>query len=105
MTLDDIVLISCWYHVFKKVTFEQYMEITGINSALRIAVLMAAGGFIGALVTFKVMQTSNCRVLYLSQNELMELERARIAKEKLEDQQLFYGKQADAVKLATELPK
>lgn len=81
-----------------------------MNQIIKFSISTIIGGLIGTLVTFSIMRSDSyggyrCRVLYVSQNELMELEQARIKDNKLEDKQLFYGVPEKAAKLATELPK
>jgi len=48
---------------------------------------------------------SKVRILYVAEDELMELENARVQNEKLDNRQFFFGRTEEAVSLATSLPK
>ena len=70
--------------------------------------IMAAiiGGVISYMITMQLMPiTDKIQILYVSQDEIMELENQRLKEEKLEDRQLFYGEVEKAVNLAANLPK
>lgn len=45
------------------------------------------------------------QIVYVSQDEIIELENQRIKEQKLEDRQMFFGELDSAVKLATNIPQ
>ena len=61
------------------------------------------GLLIGTLYTSTLQKT--CNVLYVSQEEIMELKQERIKGEDLTNRQMFFDNIDEAVRLATSLPK
>ncbi len=75
------------------------------DNMLIIAVIILTAA-ITTLATWNLAPVAHrCKILYVSQKELMQLEKDRIASMQLEQKELFFGKVERAVKLATELPK
>ena len=69
-----------------------------------ISVILGVG--IGATLTWNYLPIAdNCKIVYVSQDELMELEQKRIKQDNLDKKQLFFGEVEKAVTLATQLPK
>ena len=85
----------------------QATQTTPRSLCLAISVILAIiGAAIGAVVTWQLVPIAgNCQVLYVSQDEIIELENARIKQDKLEERQLFYGEVEKAVRLAAEIPR
>lgn len=63
-------------------------------------IMLAIGFFTGSKYV-----TSNMQVLYISQAELLNIEKARIAKEPLTNKQLFFGKPEVAIKYVEQAQK
>ena len=64
------------------------------------------GGIISYMITMQLKPIADkVQILYVAQDEIMELENQRLKREKLEDRQLFYGRVEEAVNLAANLPK
>ena len=64
------------------------------------------GGIISYGITIQLMPVADkVKILYVSKEEIMEYENARVKKEKLEERQLFYGEVGKAVELVSLLPK
>ena len=67
---------------------------------------LVVGLAIGFTLATKTMQVAdNCQILYVAEDELMALENDRVKAEAVDLRQLFFGKIAQAVRLAVEVPK
>ena len=67
---------------------------------------LVVGLVIGFTLATKTMQVAdNCQILYVAEDELMALENDRVKAEAVDLRQLFFGKIAQAVRLAVEVPK
>lgn len=72
--------------------------------------VIVTSGIIGACLGFMYTNGSsfnvdNCRILYVAEDELIELEQVRVQNDDLNSRQLFFGEIAKAVNLVTTLPK
>jgi hypothetical protein len=73
---------------------------------VQILVQMIFGVIVGGVVSYQTVPiAASCKILYVSQDEIMDLENKRVAKESLNERQVFYGKIEKAVKLATTIPR
>lgn len=69
---------------------------------LMIATICGAGA--GSLITKACcLRGRSFEVVYVAEDELIELENARVKNDRLQQRQLFFGQIEQAVKLATEL--
>ena len=76
-----------------------------ITGRITNVILIIISALIGSAITFYVMPVADmCRILYVSQDEITELEIARNSNKSLEEKELFFGKIEEAVTLATKLP-
>ena len=67
---------------------------------------LVVGLAMGFTLATKTMQVAdNCRIYYVAEDELMALENDRVKAEAVDLRQLFFGKIAQAVRLAAEMPK
>ena len=68
--------------------------------------MLLMSGLIGGIVAWDLMPVaSRCHILYVSQDEIMEQEKKRIAGFKPDERELFFGKITEAVALAAESAK
>ena len=67
---------------------------------------LVVGLAMGFTLATKTMQVAdNCQIYYVAEDELMALENDRVKAEAVDLRQLFFGKIAQAVRLAAEMPK
>ncbi len=74
-------------------------KITMILIAIALTMIMLAIGFF----TGSRYATNNMQILYISQTELLNIEKARIAKQPATDKQLFFGKPQLAIKYVEQI--
>ena len=73
---------------------------------VQILAPMIFGVIVGGIVAYQMIEVAaKCEVVYVSQDEIMDLENKRVAKESLNERQLFFGQIEKAVKLATTIPR
>ena len=73
---------------------------------MQLIMSVIIGGVISYGMTIQLMPIADkVEILYVSQDEIMDYENARVKKEKLEERHLFYGEVEKAIKLATSIPR
>ncbi len=80
------------------------------TSILLYVIAVIVGGIIGVviswLVTMKFVNIAQqCKIVYVAQDEIIELENNRIKQELLEKRQMFFGEITEALNLVTKLPE
>jgi len=77
-----------------------------VKQLLLVLVVLCIGGLMGFTIASKTMPVAdNCQIYYVAEDELMALENDRVKAEAADLRQLFFGKIAEAVRLAAEMPK
>ena len=73
---------------------------------VQILAPMIFGVIVGGIVAYQtVLIATNCKILYVSQDEIMKLETERVSQENLNQRTLFFGRIEEAANLASILPK
>jgi uncharacterized protein YsxB (DUF464 family) len=68
--------------------------------------LVICAGISGWLMNNNIRDiASACQVLYVSQDEIIEMEKERVKKDNLEDRQMFFGKVDEAIKLISQFAR
>ncbi len=80
------------------------------SSILLYVIAVIVGGIIGGVISWLVTSkfvniAQQCKIVYVSQDEIIELENNRIKQELLEKRQMFFGEVTEALNLVTKLPK
>src|SRR5947207_697659 len=80
-----------------------------MKTARNLAALTIAAMIMGAGMALIYTQTfaakAECKILYVAQEEIIELEKERIKNDDLKNRQLFFGLAEKAASLAATLPK
>lgn len=77
-----------------------------VKQLLLVLVVLCIGGLMGFTIASKTMAVAdNCQIYYVAEDELMALENDRVKAEAVDLRQLFFGKIAEAVRLAAEMPQ
>lgn len=77
----------------------------GHKRQIRLYILSFVLGAISCWLLQFTKSAQDIQIIYLSQDEIIELENQRIKEQKLEDRQMFFGELDSAIKLATTIPQ
>ena len=75
------------------------------NGQIRLYILSFLLGAISCWLLQFTKSAQDIQIIYLSQDEIIELENQRINEQKLENRQMFFGELDSAIKLATTIPQ
>jgi hypothetical protein len=75
------------------------------NGQIRLYILSFLLGVISCWLLQFTKSAQDIQIIYLSQDEIIELENQRINEQKLENRQMFFGELDSAIKLATTIPQ
>jgi len=76
-----------------------------IGERLTLIPIIIISVLIGYIATLNLINAADrCKILYVSQDEIMDIENKRISNLELDKREMFFGRIQEAVKLAGEIP-